>query len=64
MRLEKLFLADQLEVTVSNFEEKSTVGNEYINKQASEGGTFVAIQYTMKNISDKPFRNVCIIQTH
>ena len=46
--------ADQLEVTVSNFEEKSTVGNEYINKQASEGGTFVAIQYTMKNISDKP----------
>ena len=46
--------ADQLEVTVSNFEEKSIVGNEYINKQASEGGTFVAIQYTMKNISDKP----------
>src|SRR4051794_27650017 len=46
--------ADQLEVTVSKFEEKSTVGNEYVNKQASEGGTFVAIQYTMKNVSDEP----------
>lgn len=47
-------LVDQLEVTVSKFEEKSTVGNEYVNKQASEGGTFLAIQYTMKNVSDKP----------
>lgn len=46
--------ADQLEVTVSKFEEKSKVGNQYVNKQASEGGTFVAIQYTMKNISDEP----------
>ena len=46
--------ADQLEVTVSKSEEKSTVGNEYVNKQASEGGTFVAIQYTMKNVSDEP----------
>lgn len=46
--------ADQLEVTVSKFEEKSTVGNEYVNKKASEGGTFVAIQYSMKNVSDEP----------
>lgn len=46
--------ADQLEVTVTKFEEKSTVGNEYINKQVSDGGTFVAIQYTMKNVSDEP----------
>ncbi len=46
--------ADKLELTVTKFEEKSEVGNEYINKQASQGGTFVAIQYTMKNISDQP----------
>src|SRR6478736_2260843 len=29
-------------------------GNEYANKKASEGGTLVAIQWTVKNISDKP----------
>jgi len=45
---------DQLEVTVSKIEEKSSVGSEYINKQASEGGIFVAIQYAMKNVSDEP----------
>ena len=45
---------DQLEVTVSKIEEKSLVGNQYVNKQASEGGIFVAIQYVMKNVSDEP----------
>lgn len=45
---------DKLELTVTKSEEKSSVGNEYVNKQASQGGTFVAIQYTMKNVSDKP----------
>lgn len=44
----------KLEVTVTKSEEKSSVGNEYVNKQASEGGTLVAIQYTMKNVSDEP----------
>lgn len=46
--------ADQLEVTVTKFEEKEKVGNQYVNKKASDGGTFVAIQYTMKNVSDEP----------
>lgn len=46
--------ANKLEITVSKFEEKSKVGDQYVNKQASEGGTFVAIQYTMKNVSDEP----------
>ena len=45
---------DKLEVTVSKMEEKSSVGSQYISKQASEGGIFVAIQYTMKNVSDEP----------
>jgi hypothetical protein len=45
---------DNVEITVTKFEEKDEVGNEYINKKVSEGGTFVAIQYKIKNISKKP----------
>ena len=45
---------DQLEVTVSKMEERSSVGSQYVTKQASEGGIFVAIQYAMKNVSDEP----------
>jgi hypothetical protein len=46
--------ADKVEITVTKFEEKEQVGNEYINKSVSEGGTFVAIQYKIKNTSKKP----------
>lgn len=42
------------EVTVINFEERDEVGDEFFNNTASEGGTLVAIQYTIKNISDEP----------
>lgn len=46
--------SDNLEITITNFEEKSSVGNQYLNKEVSEGGTYVAIQYKMKNISNEP----------
>jgi hypothetical protein len=46
--------ADKVEITVTKFEEKEQVGNEYINKSVSEGGTFAAIQYKIKNTSKKP----------
>ncbi len=46
--------ADKVEITVTKFEEKAQVGNEYLNKDVSEGGTFVAIQYKIKNTSKKP----------
>jgi hypothetical protein len=46
---------DQLEVTVSKFEEKDVIGDpNFLGKKASEGGILVAIQYTLKNVSDKP----------
>ncbi|WP_071461546.1 DUF4352 domain-containing protein [Bacillus massilinigeriensis] len=45
---------DSLEYTVTKVEEKDKVGNEYINKTVSNGGTFVAIQYTVKNVGDEP----------
>jgi len=44
----------KVEATVTNIENKDKVGTEYVNKQASEGGTFVAVQYKLKNTSDKP----------
>lgn len=47
-------LADQLEIVISNVEEKSSVGNEFISNQASDGGIYVAIQYSMKNVSNEP----------
>ncbi|PEA25866.1 hypothetical protein CN984_11950 [Bacillus cereus] len=44
----------KVEASVTKFEEKDSVGSQYISKKASDGGTFVTIQYTMKNVSDKP----------
>lgn len=45
---------DKAEVSVTKVEEREQVGGQYANKKASEGGTLVAIQWTVKNISDKP----------
>ena len=47
--------ADNLEVTVTVFEEMDVIGDpDFLGKKASDGGTLVALQYTMKNISDEP----------
>lgn len=53
-KLNEAVKTKKIEVTLTNVEEKTTVGNQYIKKDVSEGGTFLAIYYTMKNISDKP----------
>lgn len=45
---------DNAEVSVTKFEERDKVGNEFVSKTASDGGTLVAIQYTVKNVGDKP----------
>jgi hypothetical protein len=45
---------DKAEVTVTKVEELASVGDEYLNKKASDGGTFVAVQYTIKNVSKEP----------
>ena len=41
------------ELTITKAEEKNTVGSEYIKKTVYSGGTFVAIQYDIKNITDR-----------
>ncbi|MDA1652703.1 MULTISPECIES: DUF4352 domain-containing protein [unclassified Bacillus cereus group] len=43
----------EIELTITKAEEKNTVGSEYIKKTVYSGGTFVAIQYDIKNITDK-----------
>lgn len=45
---------DDAEVAVTVFEEKDKVGDQYISKEVSQGGTFVAIQYTIKNVGSEP----------
>lgn len=47
-------VGDNAEVVLTKAEELSDVGGEYVNKKASDGGTFVAVQYTIKNISKEP----------
>lgn len=53
-KLGEAIQTDKVEITVTKFEEKDQVGNEFVNKAVSEGGTFVAIQYKIKNTSKKP----------
>ena len=45
---------DKFEITINSIEQKSQVGDEYIQKTPSEGGVYVAVQWQYKNISDKP----------
>lgn len=45
---------DKFEITLTKFVEKSIVGSEYFNQKASEGATFVAVEFKYKNISGKP----------
>ena len=49
-----LINSKQLDITVTTVEELTKIGNQYLNKSVSDGGIVVAIQYTMKNVSDEP----------
>lgn len=45
---------ERVEVSVTKVEEREEVGDEYSSKVASDGGTFVAVQWTIKNTSEEP----------
>lgn len=45
---------DKFEITINSIEERAYVGDEYIKKSPSQGGTYIVVQYQYKNISDKP----------
>lgn len=49
-----VIISKKAEVVVTKVEETDEVGDQYINKKASDGGTLVAVQLTVKNVSDKP----------
>ncbi|KMY41145.1 hypothetical protein AC621_15590 [Bacillus sp. FJAT-27445] len=51
---------EKTEVTVTKVEDRDTVGTQYVEKKASEGGTIVAVQYTIKNVSKKPISSFSI----
>ncbi len=45
----------QLDITLTQMEELTQIGDpQFLGKQAPDGSVLVAIQYTMKNVSDKP----------
>jgi hypothetical protein len=43
-----------MELTVTAVTERNSVGGQYINEKASEGGTLVVIQWQYKNTSSEP----------
>lgn len=45
---------DKFEITLTKLLEKSSVGGEYFAQKASEGATFVIVEFKYKNISGKP----------
>lgn len=45
---------DAFEVTLKSVEELSSVGNQYTKTSVAEGGTYVAIVYSLKNTGTKP----------
>ncbi|QJC98244.1 YxkC [Bacillus mojavensis] len=51
---------EKTEVTVTKVEKRDSVGNEFLNKKASDGGILVAVQYTVKNVSKKPISSFSI----
>jgi len=44
----------KFEFIITSVEERSVVGSQYFEKKPSEGGTFVAVQYQYKNITNEP----------
>ncbi|MBT2634113.1 DUF4352 domain-containing protein [Bacillus sp. ISL-26] len=48
------------EVTVTKVEKRDSVGTQFVEKKASDGGVIVAVQYTVKNILKKPLSSFSI----
>ncbi|WP_424163490.1 DUF4352 domain-containing protein [Bacillus amyloliquefaciens] len=51
---------EKTEVTLTKVEKRDSVGTQYIQKKASDGGVIVAVQYTVKNVSNKPLSSFSI----
>ncbi|MCY8921025.1 DUF4352 domain-containing protein [Bacillus atrophaeus] len=51
---------EKTEVSVTKVEERDSVGSQFIEKKATDGGVLVAVQYTIKNVSKKPLSSFSI----
>lgn len=49
--------ADQLEITITNAEERNQVGSGFIKEQPSEGATLVVVDWKYKNVSSEPLKS-------
>lgn len=50
----ELISSGDYELQVTEVTSSRVVGSEFINSKASEGGIYVVVNYTIKNISNKP----------
>ena len=46
--------SDKFEVTITNVKTQNSVGTQYLQTQAADGGIYVCVDYEIKNISEKP----------
>lgn len=46
--------SSKFEIAVTNVEIRQTVGSQYFNSTAAEGGIYLAVQWQFKNISNQP----------
>ena len=45
---------EQYEITIKNVSTATKVGSEYLNSQPAEGGIYVCVDFTYKNVSTEP----------
>ncbi len=48
---------NKLEVSIISMEERTKVGNQYVDAQPAEGGIYIVINWRYKNISDQPIKS-------
>lgn len=48
------FKTSKYEITIDSVKEKTKVGTQYLNSTPADGGVYVAVEFSYKNISDEP----------
>lgn len=51
----------QYEITVTSITERPQVGKDYFKSNPAEGGTYIAVNWQFKNISDKPITAFALV---
>ena len=48
---------DGLEIIVTSITQKASVGSEYLKAKPAEGGTYIIVNFSYENVSDKPINS-------